>query len=132
MNKQPETGVLQPDGVFIGGYSEEERPPEPFVAVSFADKSSAVVAYERLKEDQMDWRIRIEPSEENVRVVLEQAGVSPLFAEDIWKDESWHFFSSYYHQSTCVLLMVAVEGEVCSDWSIRLHKEQVRVEGEEC
>ncbi|MDN4593396.1 hypothetical protein [Polycladomyces subterraneus] len=128
MNKQPEAGLFQPEKVFIGGYSEEERRPDPFVAVSFADERSAKAAYVRLKEGEKDWRIRIESSGENVRVVLEQEGASPLYVEDIWKDETWHFFSSYYHQSTCVLLMMAVEEEVRPDWSIRLAKEQVRVE----
>lgn len=129
MNKQPELGVLQPEKVFIGGYSEEERQPDPFVAVSFADEASAKVAFDRLKEGEKDWRIHIESSGKNVRVVLEQAGGSPLHAEEIWKDETWHFFWSYYQQSTSVLMMVAVEGEVRPDWSIRLDKKQVRVEG---
>ncbi|BCU82528.1 hypothetical protein JIR001_23110 [Polycladomyces abyssicola] len=129
MNKQPETGLFQPERVFIGGYSAEERQPEPFVAVSFADESSAEAAYDRLKERERDWRIHIELSGENVRVALEKAGTSPLYTEEIWKDETWHFFSTYYHQSTCVLVMVAVEGEVRPDWSIRLDKEQVRMAG---
>jgi hypothetical protein len=129
MNKQPETGLFQPERVFIGGYSAEERQPEPFVAVSFADEPSAEAAYDRLKERERDWRIRIELSGESVRVVLEQEETSPLYTEEIWKDETWHFFSTYYHQSTCVLVMVAVEGEVRPDWSIRLDKEQIQMQG---
>jgi hypothetical protein len=52
-----------------------------------------------------------------------------MYAEEIRKDETWHFFSSYYHQSTCVLMMVAVQEEMRPNWSIRLDKGQVSVEG---
>lgn len=100
-------------GILIGGYEHEERQPNPFVAMDFFDDEEAMHAETWLREQKDDGvMVKIDSvSEEDLSVQIINADSGEILCEgEVWKDEMWQIFLSYFRQVGQVLLMVSVGG----------------------
>ncbi|QKG85110.1 hypothetical protein GXN76_11965 [Kroppenstedtia pulmonis] len=117
-------------GILIGGYEHEERQPNPFVAMDFLDHEDAMNAETWLKK-QKDDGVMIQigsVSEEDLSVQIIKADSGEILCEgEVWKDEMWQIFLSYFRQMGQVLLMVSVGGVVRSECIMKLSGKFLRI-----
>ncbi len=130
--------IAQPDELIIGGYEEEEQQPDPFVALSYPnkDKITDIVQWihENGKVEGKETRnllleISTSPSED-LQVTLRTLTGEILCEAEVWKDEMWSIFTSYFDQVGRVLLMFAIDGVVEPRPLFVIPREQIQIHEE--
>lgn len=128
----------QPDELIIGGYEEEEQQPDPFVALSYSSTEEFAATVQWIHENgkvegkevhNFSLEVSSVPSGD-LHVTLRSLTGETLCEAEVWKDEMWTIFTSYFNQVGRVLLMFAIDGVVEPQPRFVIPREQIQIHEE--
>lgn len=121
--------VLNVSGLLIGAYEQQERQPNPFVALDFTEEEEARDATGRLASmvESLTLHIASHP-EGDLEVTVTGGSEQELCREMVWKDDMWRLFMEFFRQGERVLLGGSVSGVVLEDTLMPLSRKSVSIE----